>query len=527
MRRFAGLCEHLSAAAGDAGREAALVDYFSHAADGDKMYALSLLSGNRPKRIFTLAQLQQWALEASGIPDWLFSESLRIVGDAAETIALILPQEYTDNRASLSEIMAETEKLRSADPDMQKTCVAGRWTCMTPQERAVYNKLLTGGFRTTAPLRLISRALSKVTGIDARVLTLRLSQKRDPGHGHFQRFISAKHSHEGLAMPFPFVHADELADDPATLGNPDEWTAEYRWDGLRAQLVFRGGELYIWSESGEILSEKFPEFQIMKSFVPDGCVLDGMTLPFIKGAPGSGILLEKRLTRKKPTRAAIEKTPAGFVAFDLPEYGGNDIREAPFAERRKILHSIIDENERIIISPQIGFNAWFELYRERTRRDLPGCSGLVIKHRLAPFQPGNNRWFRWDAPPFTMHAVLTFVSLNQGSMDAQGTECTFGLWQDDELVTVVKTGQGLGDEALHTLKKFVKENTLQRFGPVKQVKPAQVYEISFSGVNASRRHKSGVRIENPVIIKHLPGKNPEEAHNLDEVLNLIRHDTNA
>lgn len=508
----------------------ALADYFQQASDEDKIRAIALMSHRRPKRAVNTSLLRQWASEVSGIPQWLFEETYHIVGDLAETIAKILPPPKKRSQLSLTEIIRRLDEVREKSEVEKKEFIIQTWLSMESNQRFVFNKIITGGFRIGISQKLMTRALSKATGIDANLLAHRLMGNWHPEKTTFRSLIYEPTLSDDLSRPYPFYLAYPLEQPLASLGNPDAWTAERKWDGIRGQIILRHGQLFVWSRGEELVTDKYPEFEIFKDAIPEGCVMDGEIMPWKDGKPMSFQALQTRIGRKAVTKSVLHKTPVVFMAYDLLEYNGNDLRETPFEQRRKLLESVFGSYKRIPplrLSPTVPFANWAQLAAEREKSRELFCEGLMIKRNDSVYGVGRKKgdWWKWKIEPYAIDAVLTFAMRGHGRRANLYTDYTFGLRHNDELVTFAKAYSGLTDKELLEVDRFVRQNTLQRFGPVRQVEPKLVFEIHFEAIAKSSRHKSGVAVRFPRIHRWRKDKHVDEANTLDDLKSLLKTTT--
>lgn len=527
MKHFAQLIKQLDSTNKTSVKVEALTNYFLKAADRDKVWAIAILSQRRPPRPVNTTMLRSFASELAKIPPWLFEESYHIVGDLAETIALIIrPSEETSEK-SLSQVLDEIISLKKKPEFEKKEYLHQNWVAFNYYERFVFTKLITGSFRIGVSQKLMTRALSKVTGIDEDVLAYKLMGNWDPKSITFKNLILEENAEDFLSKPYPFYLAYALEGAIEDLGDPALWFAEHKWDGIRAQVIIRNNTLFVWSRGEELVTDKYPEFENFLGAIPDGIVLDGEIMPFLKGKPGTFNDLQARIGRKTVSKALLKKIPVILKAFDLLEWEGKDIRKKPYYERRSILEKLaagVDiEPFPLKLSRTISFSDWEEVAFERERAREEKSEGLMLKQKNSPYQVGRKKgnWWKWKVNPFTVDAVLTYAMRGHGRRANLFTDYTFALWKGDELVTFAKAYSGLTDAEFREVDAFIKKNTLERFGPVRSVKPELVFEIAFEGIAESNRHKSGVATRFPRIFRWRKDKKPEEANTLEELKQLI------
>ncbi len=536
MEAFANLVRKLDTNTKTNAKVSALADYFRSAPDPDKVWTIALLSHRRPQRPVNARSLREWAAELAGIPAWLFEESYHIVGDLAETIALVVPPgpEGTQPPLALSEYLSEFPSLKQRTEAEKKAFLLGHWSRMDYYQRFVFTKLFTGGFRIGISQKLMTRALSMATGMDEELLAFRLMGNWDPATISFEHLVLRPQREEQHSKPFPFYLAYPLEDTPEALGPPSDWIMEHKWDGIRAQLIVRNRTLFIWSRGEELVTDQYPELHGLTEALPDGTVLDGELLPFPGGRVGSFKDLQKRLGRKKVSARLLKEVPVILRAYDLLEWEGADIRSEPFRYRRDKLEALLGsvlargEVPPLDISPAAEIATWERAREEREKSREKHSEGLMLKRLDAPYRTGRKKgdWWKWKTDPYTVDAVLTYAMRGHGRRTNLFTDYTFALWDENasgerELVTFAKAYSGLTDAELRAVDAWIKKNTLERFGPVRAVTPYHVFEIAFEGIARSTRHKSGVATRFPRIVRWRKDKTAEEADTLADLKLLI------
>ena len=533
MKRFAELIKTLDGTNKTNRKVEALAAYFSEAPDKDKVWTIALLSHRRPPRPVNTTLMRNWAAEWAAIPYWLFEESYHIVGDLAETIALIVPTANSTSEKSLTTFLEEIIALKPQSEEEKKSYLIENWKRMDYYQRFVFNKLITGGFRIGVSQKLMTRSLSKATGIDEDILAYRLMGNWDPSKISFKQLVEEENEEDFLSKPYPFYLAYALEGPPETLGAVSEWYVEHKWDGIRAQLIVRKRKIFIWSRGEELVTDKYPELHQLTDFLPDGTVLDGELLPYPNGEIGSFNEMQTRIGRKKVSRALMEKIPVIIKAYDLLEWEGKDIRSLSYRKRREYLELALQPLENnpvwpMSISPAIQLNSWEEVARERDRAREFRSEGLMLKRGDSPYEVGRKKgnWWKWKVDPLTIDAVLTYAMRGHGRRSNLFTDYTFALWDTNEegkreLVTFAKAYSGLTDTEFRQIDSWIKKNTLERFGPVRQVTPHHVFEIAFEGIAWSKRHKSGVATRFPRMRRWRHDKPIEEANTLDDLKQLI------
>ncbi|MGM0661837.1 MAG: ATP-dependent DNA ligase [Pseudomonadota bacterium] len=526
MKRFAALFAKLDQTTRTTPKVAALAAYFRDAPDADRLWTIALFSGRRPKRAITTTRLREWAAERAGIPLWLFEESYGIVGDLAETIALVLPAPGTTHDTSLTAWIDQLRALDTANEATRKAEVLAAWDAMEPLERLVFNKLLTGGFRIGISRKLMTRALAKATGRDEAELAHRLMGDWTPDSTTWADLIEARDPSDGLSRPYPFCLAYGLEYGPETLGPPEDWLAEWKWDGIRGQLIARGGQGFIWSRGEELMTDRFPELTGLADFLPDGTVLDGELLAHDAGGPLPFAALQKRITRKTVPKKLLTEAPVILMAYDLLEDAGRDLRDTPFAERRARLDALLDglpEDAPLRASKLVPFEDWDDLAETRATARARRTEGLMLKRRSGLYHAGRRKgdWWKWKLDPLTLDAVMIYAQQGHGRRANLFTDFTFAVWDGDTLVPFTKAYSGLTDAEFRQITAWVRRNTADRFGPVRQVRPEHVFEIAFEGIQASPRHKSGVALRFPRMARWRHDKPAADANTLDDLRTML------
>jgi len=529
---------------------AALADYFSRTASGDAAWAVYFLIGNRPKQAVPSKRLKTIAAEVAGLSEWLFAECYDQVGDLAETIANVLPEKVTETPTETQTTLKHpielplsvwvTERvltLRALDELTQRQALIGYWDELSTLERFVFNKLITGGFRVGVSQSLVVRALSQVAGVDAKIITHRLAGDWQPSAAAFKQLIATTVDAFDPSQPYPFFLAHPLQAEPAALGDAADWQAEWKWDGIRGQLIIRGGEIYLWSRGEEIVSHQFPEI-IGAAIVLEDAVIDGEILAIKDGHVMPFTALQKRLGRKNPSKKILLDTPVVFIAYDLLELAGVDIRELPLVERRAKLHAIVyaqpfnQHDIRVIqLSDIVRAPSWATLAIARQQSRQNGTEGLMLKRLNSPYGIGRTvgndgaNWWKWKVEPYTIDCVLMYAQRGHGKRANLYTDYTFGIWKSNlgealqanmpenarQLVTFAKAYSGLTDAEIREVDAFVRKNTLEKFGPVRTVKHELVFELAFEAIQQSNRHKSGFAVRFPRIARIRYDKKIEDA----------------
>lgn len=563
MKRFAQLIKTLDSTNKTNVKVDALTQYLLEASDEDKVWTIGILSHRRPPRPVNTTLLRVWASEVANIPLWLFEESYHIVGDLAETIALVVPSSQSSTNKTLTQFLNEMTALKKKTDSEKKQYLFDNWKVLDYYERFVFTKLITGGFRIGVSQKLMTRALAKATEIDEDILAYKLMGNWDPNTISFQQLVLEENKTDYLSKPYPFYLAYALEDNPESLGDVNEWSAEHKWDGIRSQVILRNNELFVWSRGEELVTDKYPEFENFVGHIPNGTVIDGEILPYIKGTIGTFNDLQKRIGRKTVSKSLLSKVPVILKAYDLLEWEGKDIRNKPFYERRRLLEQMYNElasnapshqiskgthkNEikateqsrggvaersrrdlTLQLSETMSFDSWKDMADERELSREKHSEGLMLKKKDSPYLVGRKKgdWWKWKVDPLTIDAVLTYAMRGHGRRSNLFTDYTFALWDENkegerELVTFAKAYSGLTDAEFRRLDAWIKKNTLERFGPVRSVTPHHVFEIAFEGIAHSKRHKSGVATRFPRMLRWREDKNIHEANSLSDLKELI------
>ncbi|MBP1222451.1 ATP-dependent DNA ligase [Flavobacterium sp. 1355] len=532
MKNFAELIKTLDSSNKTSVKVDALTNYFRNASDEDKVWTIAILSHRRPPRPVNTTLLRLWANELAGIPLWLFEESYHIVGDLAETIALVIPTTKEHSDRSLTEFLQEIIALKKKTDFEKKEYLQTNWLALNYYERFIFTKLITGSLRIGVSQKLMTRALSKAENIDEDALAYKLMGDWNPNTITFQELILDEKSSDYLSKPYPFYLAYPIEGEPSNLGNAEDWSAEHKWDGIRSQTIIRDNEIYIWSRGEELVTDKYPEFGSFLGVIPDGTVIDGEILPFIDNEIGTFNDLQTRIGRKTVSPAILKKSPVIIKAYDLLEWQGQDIRNLPFEERRILLEKLYDDikhsNIPLQLSERVKFSTWEELTEERLRSREMRSEGLMIKRKDSPYLVGRKKgdWWKWKIEPLVIDAVLTYAMRGHGRRSNLFTDYTFALWHNNdknerELVTFAKAYSGLTDAEFRMVDDWIKKNTLERFGPVRSVTPQLVFEIGFEGIALSKRHKSGIATRFPRILRWRHDKKIDEANSIEDLKGLI------
>ncbi len=527
LEMFAKLVTEISTSTKTNDKLQSLVDYFAVAPDEDKVWVIAIFSGRRPRRAVNSRLMRDWCTEITSYPSWLFDECYHTVGDLAETLALLLPETKEDSQVNknLAHYLETFILIEKQDEAVRKKFITDSWNQMNRNERFVFNKLITGSFRIGVSQKTIVNALSKTVDLSASIIAHRISGNWDPVTTTFDHLLSESASVSDFSKPYPFYLAYALEDIPETLGDPAEWQAEWKWDGIRGQMIKRNNELFIWSRGEELMTDKFPEYFILKDLLPEGVVIDGEIIPAIDGKPLPFSVLQTRIGRKNIGKKQLQDAPICFFAYDILEFDGKDYREKTMAERRLKLEEIIlpIKNKSIQISEIINFNSWKDLEETRKKSREMNSEGIMLKRKNSTYKVGRKRgdWWKWKIDPLTIDCVMIYAQKGSGRRSNLYTDYTFAVKDGDKLVSFTKAYSGLTDKEFAQVDNFVKRNSIEKFGPVRTVKPELVFEIAFEGIAASNRHKSGVALRFPRMSRWRKDKSVDEINTLDDLKDML------
>ncbi|WP_186037075.1 ATP-dependent DNA ligase [Burkholderia gladioli] len=546
MKRFAALYAALDATTSTQVKLEALVAYFSAAEPEDAAWASYFLAGGKPRQSVPTRLLAQCARDRAGLPDWLFEESYQAVGDLAETIAHVLPPATRASSLGLAQwIETRVLTLRGSEPEALRERLVGYWDELDWSERFLLTKLIGGGFRVGVSRQLVVRALAAVADVDHKRIAQRMvgwtDSRQAPDAARYLRLIAAEPqgdavaaatpTHESdLGLPYPFFLAHPLQADPATLGPIGDWLVEWKWDGIRAQLVKRAGRVWIWSRGEDLLTERFPELAALGEALPDGTVVDGEILAWEPGAdtPLPFARLQPRITRKSLSKRVLADSPAALRVYDLLEEGGRDLRTEPLARRRARLEALAEAlpageaGVALRVSPLVEAADWPALAALREQSRARGVEGLMLKQRASMYGVGRTKaagtWWKWKIDPYAIDAVLLYAQRGHGRRASLYTDFTFAVWDEVDgvriLVPFAKAYSGLTDEEMRQVDAIVRRTTIEKFGPVRSVTPSLVFEIGFEGIQVSPRHKSGIAVRFPRMLRWRTDKSIEDADTL-------------
>jgi len=526
MRRFSELIQQLEMSNKTNDKIAALVSYFDEADDLDKPFVIAMFTGKKPKRPVTTTLIRQWATELSGIPEWLFAESYHSVGDLSETIALVLPPAENLTNRKLYEWINDLASLNQKSEEDKKAFILNAWNSLESQERFIFNKLISGNFRIGVSNKMLVNALAKQSNTEANKIMHSIMGKWEPTEISYQDLVGGAHVNTDSSWPYPFCLAYALEMEPSALGKPEEWQAEWKWDGIRGQIVKRNGELFIWSRGEELVTAQFPELHFLVDELEDGIVLDGEILSIKDGNVQAFSILQQRLNRKTINKSQLNDAPIGFYTYDILEYQGDDLREQTMASRRSLLEQVVNniENQGVLaLSPVVQFEDWEQLATIRQgARDI-NSEGLMLKKLDSLYHAGRKRgdWWKWKINPYTVDTVMIYAQKGSGRRANFFTDYTFAVRDGDKLITIAKAYSGLTDKEIKEVNSFVVKNAVEKFGPVRTVKPELVFEIAFEGIAESKRHKAGLALRFPRIARWRKDKKADEINTLDDLRQLL------
>lgn len=530
MKRFAALFEALDTTTATNLKVAAMAGYFRDAPSTDAVWALYILSGRRPRRLIGPALLRRWLVEESALPEWLVEETYAAVGDLAETIALLVSHDPASGAPpaiatpSVEATLADWFEqrllpLRGLDEATQRGAVTGWWRGLPYRDSFLVNKLLTGALRVGVSQTLVTRALAEALEVPRTHLEHTLMGDWPPTPAFWTRLATPDAERTDPSQPYPFYLASPLDQPPEALGARGDWLAEWKWDGIRGQLVRRAGQAFLWSRGEDLVTARFPEIAAAAAQqLRDGTVLDGEVLAWGEARPLPFAQLQQRIGRKRLTPAILARIPARFLAYDLLELDGVDLRAEPLSVRRARLLELLHEAPGVLaVSPALEeSDGWASLARQRETARERGVEGLMLKALASPYGSGRQRgaWWKWKIEPHVFDAVMLYAHPGHGRRSNLYTDYTFGVWRDGELVPVAKAYSGLADAEIATLDRWIRTHTRERFGPVRSVEPTQVFELAYEGVAASPRHKSGIALRFPRIRRWRRDKPAAEADTL-------------
>jgi DNA ligase-1 len=528
MKQFAELFMNLDRTNKTNAKVELMKNYFLSASDEDKMWALTLFTGRRPSFKVNRTMVKEWAAAEANIPMWLFQESYQSVGDLGETISLILPRNGSeDSDKSLTEWFYYLSLLPKMTDEEKHDHILQAWSQLSQHETFVFNKLLMGSFRIGVSQTLVVRALAEATSTDPSVVAHRVMGNWDPSTTNFKSLILDEGENDNASRPYPFFLAYPIEGDVSGLGNPEDWFVEWKWDGIRSQIIYRNNELFIWTRGEELSTDKFPELHFLSSVLPDGTVLDGEIVSYFDNKPMPFNVLQTRIGRKNLSKKVLEEAPVAFLAYDILEVNGTDARSMTQFQRRTELEKLVQSmpvQNIFNLSPLVDFKEWSDLHTLHPTSRENIAEGFMIKRKSGTYQVGRKKgdWWKWKIDPLSIDAVLIYAQKGSGRRAELFTDYTFAVWGDDgKLIPFAKAYSGLTDAEIGQVDYFIKRNVIEKFGPVRTVKPELVFEIGFEGINESSRHKSGIAVRFPRILRWRKDKKAAEADTLESLKGIL------
>ena len=527
MKLFADLYSQLDGTTKTARKVAALVRYFRECDPASGAWGVWFLSGRRLKRLVPVRFLQECCCRIAQLDDWLFTECYGSVGDLAETMALLLPDGPRGSTGTLAEwVTTRIEPLARQTPAEREATISAAWADLDSRERFVFNKLVTGGLRVGVSQGLVMRALAEVAGVPTNIIAQRLMGTWEPTPGFFERLLSADTVDDDPGRPYPFCLAHALAEPVETLGPISDWVIESKWDGIRAQLIRRDGPPVLWSRGEEPMLERFPELRATAHALPVGTVLDGEVLGWNEAGVMPFAALQKRINRKTVGKKLLAEVPVRYVVFDLLEWQGVDLRSRPLRERRRLLEELFlptSDWPGLRLADQLSPPSWSECAAAQADCRSRGVEGLMLKRAAGEYGVGRptGLWWKWKVQPMTCDAVLIYAQKGHGRRASLFTDYTFAVWNEGHLVPFAKAYSGLSDAEIREVDRFIREHTRETFGPVRSVTPELVFELAFEGIQPSPRHKSGVAVRFPRMLRWRRDKRADQADSLQSLRQLL------
>lgn len=518
MRTFSALYRELDGSKRTGEKVAALTRYFRDASPVDAAWAIHFLSGRRPRLGVRRADLRLWAARVAGVPDWLFDECATAVGDTAETLNLILPPgDGAEDRGLAWWVEERLMPLAGASPADQRAIMLEAWGRLPATERFVWNKLVTGAFRVGVSRGLLVRAVAGALGAPLARVEERLMGDWKPVPTLLEQ-LGAEHAGPDPSGPKPFFLASPLDEPPEALGARNHWQAEWKWDGIRCQVVRRGGRAHVWTRGEELVTERFPELANRLERLPEGTIIDGEIVARRAGTILPFHDLQRRIGRTMVPGKLLREVPVAVIAYDILEHSGVDLRDQSLAERRALLERLLEPvlGDHLVVSPVLE-GGWKKIAELRSRAAEHRAEGIMLKRLASPYRSGRVRgdWWKWKVDPRVIDAVLVMSRRGSGRRAGLFTDHTFAVWKGDELVPVASAYSGLDDREMRELDGIIRATGLEQFGPVRTVRPEHVFELAFEGIGRSPRHRSGVALRFPRISRWRRDKPPAEADRLE------------
>lgn len=526
MKAFCHLFRQLEETTSTNKKVSALASYMSAASDADKVWTIALFTHRRPRRTVTTTLLRQWAAELAEIPHWLFEETYHIVGDLAETIAKVLPQtDQSDDTRTLSDWLVALIALRDKEEEQKREFILSAWDSLDADSRFLFNKLITGGFRLGVSQRTIVKALAQVFEQDQSTIAHKLMGNWDPLHTSFEELLLVDDPRSDLSKPYPFYLASALEGEVESLGECNDWFAEYKWDGMRGQLIKRGDDIFLWSRGEELITHQFPEFDVLSAMEGD-FVIDGELIVCIDEKIMGFDYLQKRMGRKNVSKKMLASHPVKMISYDIMELDGSDLRDRKQSDRRKLMEQLvqtIDRKNLIDISPLIPLESWDDARQARDNSRENTAEGLMLKSKQGAYKTGRRKgdWYKWKVDPMIFDGVLLYAQRGHGRRANLFSDFTFAVKNDEGLIPITKSYIGLTDAELLEISRFVQNNTIEKFGPVCSVRPELVFEIGFEGISISKRKKAGVSLRSPRILRMRHDKTLNDIDSLADIMKFF------
>ena len=539
LNKFSKLFEDLDSNNSSNKKVNSLTKYFKLNNNLNNILTIYLLIGKKNKRFISGKSLREYYANIYKIPKWLIDECYSKVGDSAEVISLLLQDKLLEKNIkddiSLNELINEIlPKLKKLDENKKKLYIKSLWEKISKDNQLIFNKILSGTFRIGVSKGLVVKAISNMTGVDESIILHRLMGELEPIEETYMFLINQKLEQKELDYkPYPFQLANTFDERIKETISVDKYQFESKWDGIRSQIIKRSNNISIWTRGEELVNKTFPELIKIISHFKNDFVLDGEILIWDenKNRPKNFSLLQKRLGRKSPSLKIQKDLPVVFMAYDILEINGKDIRSKILSERRNILEksfsNLISEDKSIIgkikITKLHQISNWIDLEEVKNSARKSNTEGLVIKDKQSEYVPGRKKgnWWKYKIDPMQLDGVLIYARPGSGKRADLYTDYSFGIWEDNKLVKFANAYSGLNNEEIRELDKWIRRNTLEKFGPVRSVKPELVFEISFDNIQISKRHKSGIALRFPRITKWRRDKNIMEADNLENALKMI------
>ncbi|MCU0927522.1 MAG: ATP-dependent DNA ligase [Hydrogenophaga sp.] len=532
MKRLATLYRELDASTATREKQAVLQRYFRDAPAEDAAWAVYFLAGGKPRQTVPTRALRELAQAAAGLPEWLFEESYQTVGDLAETVSLLWLTQHL-------------LPLRGLPPEALAEHLRAQWNALPDDQRFVYFKLITGGFRVGVSKLLVTQALAAVAGVDPKRVAQRLMGYThigaQPTAADYAALVApespTEQNRQTSGQPYPFFLAhpfnEALDRFDELLGAPADWQVEWKWDGIRAQLVRRAGQVWLWSRGEELVTERFPELATLGEALPEGTVLDGEIVVWRDGKPQPFADLQKRIGRKTLGPKILRELPVALLAYDLLERDSQDLREQPLHARRAALDALVQDlnHPLLIASPLLGGATWAQLATLREEARTRGTEGFMLKQRSSAYGVGRTKaagtWWKWKIDPMSVDAVLIYAQRGHGRRASVYSDYTFAVWnappgtEGRQLVPFAKAYSGLSDAEMARVDAIIRATTVESFGPVRGVRPTLVFELGFEGIARSPRHKSGIAVRFPRMLRWREDKPVDEADSLQTLAALL------